>query len=97
MVLKPGNQLGSVWTSYTSEFSSGVWMSVVAVLIVGAMVFQVVTNFSPIESLRMTFGEAFMASLSGLTAQSKIVGTTQVSQNAACHNIFTKRGLPQHI
>jgi len=71
MVLKNSNQLGSVWTNYTLEFSFGVWACVVALVVVGAFVYFVITNWHPEETLRMKGGEAFMITLGALTAQSE--------------------------
>ena len=94
MVLKNSNQLGSVWTNYTLEFSFGVWACVVALVVVGAFVYfdywvPVITNWHPEETLRMKGGEAFMITLGALTAQSEEYEMMNLRLNNTLILIFT--------
>ena len=67
--MKPGNQLGSIWTSYTGEFSTGVWACLLALVFAGTLVYSLISKSHPAETFRMRPGEAFMIALGAITAQ----------------------------
>lgn len=70
--MKPGNQLGSVWTAYTSEFSTGVWICVVALVVTGATLMSIISRVNTEEETKVTLGEAFVNTIGIITSQ----GTT---------------------
>ena len=71
MIMKRGSNLGSIWTSYTSEFSTDVWLCVLVVFVVGSFFYAFIGNYSPSETARPSLGESAMVVLAAFAAQSK--------------------------
>ena len=75
---KSENQLGSIWTSYTSEFSNEVWLCVAVVFVVGSFFYAFIGNYSPAETARATLGESAIIVIGAFAAQSKSLCCTVI-------------------
>ena len=68
---KSENQLGFIWTSYTSEFSTEVWLCVAVAFVMGSCLYAFIVTYSPSETVRASLGECAMIVIGAITAQSK--------------------------
>ncbi|KAA0187277.1 Ionotropic receptor 191 [Hyalella azteca] len=69
MIMRPARDMRSVWTRYTSEFSTGVWLALGAVLTLGCGVFHVAVTRSPCETRRAPLPETCSLVLAALASQ----------------------------
>ena len=78
MIMKPTKGLGSVWTAYTSEFSSGVWLCVIALIVTGSALFYFICRVNPLETVTVTFGESFMVTVGIIAAQGNVIKNNHI-------------------